>query len=604
MFFGLEPLPYSSTQKWLATSFVVVASMLPGLSYGQTVIESMPSVQSIPFGSPPAAVAESGPARMQGGLPQELVLPPPTDAAKRRASRFVEAEINPELPLSLMIGRPKVLRLSDTPKRIYVPNEDVIRAEAIDQQAGRELAVTGLRAGTTTLMLWFADRSEPSGESIVSYLVRVYDDPILSRPLDEVERDLNQKFPNSFVQLSDVNGRLMVSGQARDAIEMAQILQVLVGARGVIAGVRRVSPVRTASSFVDFNNNQTLDAESQEADNRSLVDPVALAQAGIINLMRVPGEQQVMLRVTVAEVNRNAARSVGLNFNAIQNNNLFTNTTGSVSGNIRAILDGGNLGLRIEALRRLSLSRTLAEPNLVAINGQPANFQAGGQFPIPILSAGGVANNLQGVQFVPFGVQLQFVPIIQDRDVIRLQIRAEVSTRDEALGTNIGGAGGGTSVPGINSRNFSSTVELRSGQTLAVAGLMQTNFGASGDRVPWLGDLPLLGPMTGANRTSAAEQELVVLVTPELVAPVDACATPGLPGNDVHEPTDIEFFLSNRLESRRSKDFRSPVRTDYHKQRVPDKCCPDRFIIGSHGPTDRCNNQQLPVTHEPRRSIE
>ncbi len=150
-----------------------------------------------------------------GGLPRELVLPPPSEAAKRRASRFVESEINPELPLSLVIGRPKVLRLSDTPKRIYVPNEDIIRAEAIDQQSGRELAVTGLRAGTTTLMLWFADKSEPSGQSVVSYLVRVYDDPILIRPVDEVERELNQKFPNSFVQLSDVNGKMIVNGQAR-----------------------------------------------------------------------------------------------------------------------------------------------------------------------------------------------------------------------------------------------------------------------------------------------------------------------------------------------------------------------------------------------------
>ncbi len=531
------------------------------------------------------------------------MLAPPSEAAKLRASRFVEAEINPELPLSVLVGRPKILRLADTPKRIYVPSEDVITAEAIDQQSGRELAVTGLRAGTTSLILWFADKSEPSGESIISYLVRVYEDPVLSRPLDEVERELNQRFPDSFVELSDVNGRLMISGEARDAIEMSQILQVVISARGVAAGVRRVSPVRTASSFVDFNSNETLEAEAQEAESRSLVDPVALAQAGIINLMRVPGEQQVMLRVTVAEVNRNAARSLGMNFNAIKNNNLFSNTTGTVAGNIRALLDGGDIGLRIEALRRLSLSRTLAEPNLVAINGQAANFQAGGQFPIPVISAGGVANNLQGVQFVPFGVQLQFLPIIQDRDVIRLQIRAEVSTRDEAIGTNIGGGGaagggGGTAVPGINSRNFSSTVELRSGQTLAVAGLMQTNFGASSDRIPWYGDLPLIGWTSGANRTSAAEQELIILVTPELVAPVDACAPLGLPGSDVYEPTDVEFFLSNRLESRRSRDFRSPVRTDYHKQRMPDRCCPDRFIIGSNGPTDRCCNQPTPVTHQ------
>ena len=269
------------------------------------------------------------------------------------------------------------------------------------------------------------------------------------------------------------------------------------------------------------------------------------------------------------------------------------------------MLGGGDLALQIEALRKLNLSRTLAEPNLVAINGQPANFQAGGQFPIPVISAGGAGTNLQGVQFVPFGVQLRFIPVIQDRDVIRLQINANISTRDEAIGTVIGGGGGGggTAVSGLNTRNFSSTVELRSGQTLAVAGLLQTNFGSSSDRLPWLGDLPIVGPLTGANRTSAAEQELVILVTPELVAPVDSCNTPALPGNDVFEPTDVEFFLSNRLESRRSKDFRSSVRTDYYKQRRPDLCLPDCFIVGASGPTDRCCNQPAPVPHRPTPTI-
>ncbi len=596
----MSPSPYAPPncrQLWLAAWLVSVAMLPTPSAKAQVSFETLPSVPTPPMPIVPRDVPDAGLSRVQGGLPAELVLPPTSDEAKRRASRFVEAEINPELPMPLVVGRPKILRLADTPTRIYVPNDDTIRTEIIDRETGRELAVTGLRAGTTTLMLWFADKSDPSGQSIVSYLVRVYADPVLTRPLDEVERELNQRFPNSFVELADVNGRLMVSGQARDAIEMAQILQVLVAARGVVAGVRRVAPVRTVSSVVDFVGDQALDAEATEADNRSLIDPVALAQAGIVNLMRVPGEQQVMLRVTVAEVNRSAARSLGLNFTAIQNNNLFSNTTGTVAGNVRALLDGGNLSLRIEALRRLSLSRTLAEPNLVAINGQPANFQAGGQFPIPVISSGGAGTNLQGVQFVPFGVQLRFIPIIQDRDVIRLQINADISTRDEALGTSIGGAGGGTAVPGLNSRNFSSTVELRSGQTLAVAGLLQTNFGASSDRVPWFGDLPIVGPLTGANRTSAAEQELVILVTPELVAPVDACATPRLPGDDVFEPTDIEFFLANRLESRRSKDFRSPVRTDYHKQRQPDLCCADRFIIGASGPTDRCCNQPVAVPH-------
>ncbi len=102
----------------------------------------------------------------------------------------------------------------------------------------------------------------------------------------------------------------MISGQARDAIEMAQILQVLMRARNQAVAPRPKATVQTASTFVNFASNETLESESREADNRALVDPVALAQAGIVNLMRVPGEQQVMLRVTVAEVNRNAARNI------------------------------------------------------------------------------------------------------------------------------------------------------------------------------------------------------------------------------------------------------------------------------------------------------
>ncbi len=537
--------------------------------------------------------------RVQGRLPPELILPAPSPEAIAKANRFIAEEINPELPLPLAIGRPKILRLSQTPMRIYLADEEIATSELMDQQTGRELAVTGRQVGTTTLTLWFKDESQGGATAIVSYLVQVYADPTLTRSLGELERDLSLKFPNSFVELDELDGRLIVRGQARDAIEMAQILQILSGARGVRAGLLRPAAT-TVGSVLNFTNSETLESEELAAENRSLLDPVALAQAGIINLLRVPGEQQVMLRVTVAEVNRNAARSVGLNFSALSNNSLFSNTTGNVTGNLRAVIDG-DISLRLEALRSLSLSRTLAEPNLVAINGQAANFQAGGLFPVPIISAGGgLNNNLQGVQFIPFGVQLRFLPLVQDRDVIRLQLQADVSTRDEALGANIGGgaAGGGTAVPGLNSRNFSTTVELHSGQTLAVAGLLQSNFGASSSRIPFWGDLPLIGFTGGTNRTSAAEQELVILVTPELVAPLDACAIPGLPGNDVYEPTDVEFFLSNRLESRRGQDFRSPVRTDFAKMRRPDKCCPDRFLIGGVGPTDRCCSQPAAVPHQ------
>ena len=556
-----------------------------------------------------------GPSRIQPDFPNELILPPPSDAAMQKVKRFVEAQIDPEIPLPLVLGRPKILRLADTPTRIYIPDDEVIRTEVIDQQTGRELAVTGVKPGTTTLMLWFADEDAPSGQSVVSYLARVYADPILIRPVGDLETELNKKFPDSFVELDEVADRLIVRGQTPDVLEMSQILQVLIGARGIRPGLARAQNAVTVGTELNFANvDESLEAEETAAERRRVIDPLALAQAGIINQMKVVGEQQVMLKVTVAEVNRSAARSIGLNFGVDNSNGVtvFQTLTGSLSqnagggggaganqggANILASLDMGQVRLAIDALRRMNLSRTLAEPNLVAMNGQSADFRAGGQFPIPIISSGGVGNNLQGVSFVPFGVSLEFTRLIQDRDVIRLQMNASVSTRDESLGTSIGGGGGGTQVSGLNSRDFSTTVQLRSGQTIAVAGLLQTNYGASTDRVPFWGDLPIIGATGGVHRSSSGEQELVILVTPHLVAPVDGCNPLPLPGSDVHEPTDIEFYIANRLESRRSKDYRASVRTDFARQKRAENCCPEIFMIGDVGPTDRCCPQSHQKPH-------
>jgi pilus assembly protein CpaC len=316
-----------------------------------------------------------------------------------------------------------------------------------------------------------------------------------------------------------------------------------------------------------------------------------------------------MLRVTVAEINRTAARSIGMDlsvFNAAQTAVFSTVTAGLIpttvtgmgtsetlsSGNITGLIDNGKVALAIEALRNLNLARSLAEQNVVAMNGQVARFEAGGEFPVPAATVtfGAVG---QGVSFIPFGVQMQFIPYITDRDRIRLRCAAVVSTLDPALGATISAGTGttGTSVPGLSTRTFQTTVEVRAGQTFAVAGLIQSTFGATTARVPFFGDLPILGPLAGKNATSGSEQEVVVLITPELVHPLEACAGPPLPGSDVFEPGDIEFYLLNRLESRRSYDNRSSVRTDCERQKRYEHC-DDVFIIGTHGQNYNCCPQQ------------
>ncbi|MCG8651502.1 MAG: pilus assembly protein N-terminal domain-containing protein, partial [Pirellulales bacterium] len=364
------------------TIFIAVDSQVNGQDSAPGLFPVQTGSPQVQIGSPqsvdaatqreasaPARLPDVGRPLVQGGFPKELILPPPGEEAMERAGRFVEDEIDPEIPLSLVINRPKILRLAATPTRVYVPNEEIIRTEVLDQVRGRELAITGVQAGTTTLTMWFEDAASPSGQSVISYLVRVFEDPILARPLTSLAEDLNRQFPNSYIELEELGGRLIVRGQAYDAIEMGQILQILVGARGVRAGLTGLNRSQTVSAAFNFSNSaEEVEANLAAAEGVRQVDADALAQAGIVNLMRIPGEQQVMLRIQVAEVDRTAARSIGLNFEILNSagtafaqlsgglrnaGGATPNTTGT---NLFGNLDGGQVMLAIDALRTLSLA--------------------------------------------------------------------------------------------------------------------------------------------------------------------------------------------------------------------------------------------------------
>lgn len=399
----------------------------------------------------------------------------------------------------------------------------------------------------------------------------------------KLEFEINQAFPNSSVRLTRVGKQILVRGHAYDVIEADRILEIvraeLLGRRGGSGttttqrsrGVSQPFGLPFGGNQSNLNSNIGFESETTTSPS-SFTDPPS---PDVIDMLTVDGEQQVTLRVTVAEVNRDAARSIGLNFGIGDvDNPVFQSLTGGLKtanvaggGNLPTLLDNGQVQLAINALRTLSLSKTLAEPNLTAMNGEAAKFQAGGQFPVPVVG-GANAANLQGVTYVPFGVLLNFTPYITDRDRIRLSVSAEVSTRSTEIATNIGGGAnqGGTQVPGLNQRKFETTVEVRQGQTLAVAGLIQTNSGGKSDRVPFFGDLPLLGLAGASNRVSSGEQELVILITPELTRSIPAGIEVGLPGDDIYEPDDIEFYLYSRLESGRPNDFRSATQTDFARQ--------------------------------------
>ncbi len=525
--------------------------------------------------------------------------PHPSPEVKAQFKQYVENIIDPNNVLELVKGRPRILVFKEPPTRVQLGDDAIATYTVITPN---ELSVTGTALGKTVLNLWFADPKAAEGSRVLSYLVRVIRDPEEKERLDLVykslELEINKAFPDSVVHLMFVGDKVVLTGEAKDIVEAAHILRIVSanapGGNQQFGGGGSQNAQLPANQFnITGNPNQFGELPLQPGPENSTSTHISL---NVVNLLRVPGEQQVMLRVTVAEVNRSAARSIGMDFSiANGGSTIFAQQTNSVvsgalagaalatnGANLPLMLDNGQVSLAIRALRTLNLARSLAEPNLVTLNGQPAQFRAGGEFPVPNATAtfGAVG---QSVAFIPFGVQIRFIPYITDRDRVRLQMIAVVSTLDTSLSASISGS----NVPGLNTRTFSNSVEMRGGQTLAVAGLIQNNYGATTNRVPLFGDLPVVGNFFGRNNTTSQEQEVVVLVTPELVQPIDACQTPGLPGDDVFEPGDIEFYLLNRLESRRSNDYRTSVRTDYARmQRY--HYCEDQFIIGNKGQVYGC----------------
>lgn len=504
------------------------------------------------------------------GVPLLGSTPVPNEQTIQKFKKYVERFVDPQNTLDLIKSRVRLVILKETPKRIQMGDESIAVYNLVSP---REITMIGRATGSTVLNLWFVD--DTGKEVVLSYLVRVFPDPEEKERLERVykalEDEVNRVFPDSVVHVRLVGDKIIVTGQAHDSVEATQIIR-LIRANAPGAATNPDIPVDSIRPVVRPGDP---DVAVPGLENYQLH-----SRAEVINMLRIPGEQQVMLKVTVAEVNRTAARSIGLNFTLTNNNGIqyLANLTGAIgAGNIPVLLDNGQISLAINALKSLNYARSLAEPNIVTLNGMPANFQAGGQFPVPIVT-GATAVGLQGTTFVPFGVSLNFTPYITDKDRIRLAVNASVSTRDATTGANIGN----TQVPGLTTRTFATTVELREGQTMAVAGLIQNNLGADRVNVPFFADIPVVNRFTGLDKTSHGEQELVMLVTPELVHPMEYKEVPPLPGSDIFEPSDFEFYVLGRLESRRNYDYRTPAMTDLARM-LRYRHCEQIYMFGPTG---------------------
>jgi pilus assembly protein CpaC len=382
-------------------------------------------------------------------------------------------------PLVVTVGKSLVLDNSMNIQRISLANGDLAEAVAVNP---REVLINGKMPGETSLVIW----QQGGPRLLFDLTVR----PSNSR-LDNVRGQLTRELPAQDVSVYLEGDTVFLHGTAKDM----------------------VSADRAAA--------------------------IAGTLGKVVNLLHVvtPAEEpQILLKVRFADVDRSASSQLGLNVFSTG----ATNTIGAVSTqqfppatigipspgspvtatisnalNIFLYRSDLNLGAMIEALEAKNLLQMLAEPNVLAMNGKPASFISGGEFPVPVVQ-GGANIGAVTIQFREYGVKLNFLPTITPRGTIRLEVSPEVSSLDYANGVVLNGF----TVPALDTRKVQTEVELENGQSFAIAGLLNKNFSETLDKIPGIGDIPLLGKLFQSRVLTKNNSELLIMVTPEIVRPV------------------------------------------------------------------------------------
>jgi pilus assembly protein CpaC len=342
---------------------------------------------------------------------------------------------------------------------------------------------------------------------------------VVARDMIAVQSMLNARFPGMNVQVSTTQGSLQVSGQVHNSMDADAVVQA--------------------------------------------ITPYLADKEVLINRMTVDRPLQVQLRVRITEVDRNVTQQLGINWQSLGNaagnfyGGLFsgrsiynlsqpiTSASGSTSypvnlpsNNAFSIFGGfktNNVDIRalIDALNQEGLLTVLAEPNLVALSGQTASFLAGGEFPIPVSQTNGAIS----VEFKQFGVKLDFTPTVLNDNRISLKVRPEVSQIDSTASVTTNGV----TVPGLSVRRADTTVELGSGQSFAIGGLLQSNTSDLVSQVPGVGSIPILGKLFSSTNYQNNKTELVIMVTPYIVEPTDPAKLRTPLDSLVSPSSDVEY---------------------------------------------------------------
>ena len=426
------------------------------------------------------------------------------------AERLTIVNRNSDSKLKVAINRAVVVESDVSFAELSIANPQIADISSLSD---RSIYVLGKQPGTTTLTLLDAE-----GRLISNV------DVVVSADISEFKERIRQILPNEKIEVRTANDGIVLSG----IVSSPQKLQ------------------------------RALDLAERYAPER------------VSNLMSVGGVQQVMLKVRFAEMQRSVSKSLsaslaadgsifGGGVNLSGGNGRYSNSAGQTNGlngtlpatntNSGATMLGFNagavqVGVLLEALESKGVVRTLAEPNLTALSGQEAKFLAGGEYPVPVAQDGGTVS----VEFKPFGVELNFIPRVVDDGIINLELMAAVSALDPNNGFELNAF----RIDAFTRRETSTTVEMRDGDSFAIAGLLQDDFRDTSSQVPWLGDIPVIGALFRSADYQRDQSELVIIITAHLVSPTRGEAL-ALPTDRVKPPSEKDLFLFGRTEKDNSK---------------------------------------------------
>jgi pilus assembly protein CpaC len=386
------------------------------------------------------------------------------------------------------------------------------------------------KALTATLLLSLGNPalSGLAAEPVVGPITRSASEAKLTSVVVTVDKSRTQRISFPF---QDV---IIGQPDVAEVIPISEQTLYILGKRIGTTNVSLYNAEKQLVGVIDLRvNQQTVEGFAPEA---TVVERVVSAQpTATVNNMKVSAPQQVMLKVRIAEIQRTAARQLGVQYDFSSGATNVGVGRGTASPPyVSAGFTLGDVNVQLQALESKNLARNLAEPNLVAMSGETASFLAGGEFPIQVRTDEGF-----GIEYKPFGVTLQFTPTVLEQGRIHLRVQPSVS---DVTGFAPNG------LPIFTSRGASTSIELRDGQSFALAGMLQANSTRNADQVPWIGSVPIIGALFRSQEFQNNETELVVIVTPHLVKPAKPGQNLRIPQDNTVPANDADQFLAGDLE--------------------------------------------------------